>query len=314
MHYYKPIVVIKKEEVQKVLLQINKTIARAKKGKSTDLITSLQRIKISFQLLLRSGVRKEKNADRIAASQRVRRSSQGLSKSSFIDERKFIELNSLYSRLLLILNTRELQRNKKKEVSKLAFELPDGIVLYSNKDRIAGESDLYGLPDTEKEEEYLFLKLRNRETKQMKTRWYKIAGLLDSTSDNIKETIVPIILGTNSTYEILEASVYHYPPEKLVSKKGTPFSLEDFTTAARINLIVKRYLLDIPGFSIDYRVINFDGIYAVKGITLDDLRRNSSKLLKRLKGKQRNNLFLVRRKDFVTFFRGLGFNASFKAR
>ncbi len=255
-------------------------------------------------------------------------------KAPFIDDARLSDAQSAFGKLYLDGLSEIFKKSELRHEADVVVDLEDKAVYWSSKDRAAGERDLYAHADSQKHEEvHLFLKMKDKTTGEVKTRWFEIGTsyslaelVLDKqtghavesgraqayASINLEKTILPLIWSHAQSNTILEVSQYHYHTGN-AEYKISPHDLRNFSKTEQhlyssLSSHLEEFNQDNPGaVRFDSRVVNQDGVYTITAANergRDYLKRNPFLLdTKSLSGAQ-----------FAGYLSGLGFATQFEAR
>jgi len=269
--------------------EISKTIIRAKKAGYPDIASQLT-------VLRENAIKIDKTT---------------------VSEEGLAEINYSYSRSLFELGKREIKKIKRKKQDGLVFDPENEFMFFSIKSRAQGEADLYSLADKEdNEEQYMFLRLKNRDSNEESTLWYEIGEEVIQGKDftgtivNIDKTILPLLFEHHDKYDILEISLYHYHPASW-GNAGSPISYEDIRTAGEIGSRIRSLVPELNSASLDHIVINYDGAYSTENVTVEHVQR-----MREIYGRLPETVKMAkfRGQQFSNILRKLVIDASFRKR
>jgi hypothetical protein len=198
----------------------------------------------------------------------IRKALGGFLRSPSVDPVRFKALCISAQRIFLESQARGFKRMRIKRSKKLMLDTNPRITVVSGKSREEGEADLFEARGKEgKEEAYLFVRHHGKGRKGVPGKWFEVGNKESAGAASISIYQIGAILQLMAKKgKVLEASLYHYHPD-VRGRVGSRISLQDLSLAARYYSIVGKL---VPA-SLDFRVVNREGIHTFSGVTFDKI-------------------------------------------
>lgn len=204
----------------------------------------------------------------------LREGFRSLLKKKRPDQARFRSLVGEAHHLFIECESRYYEAMEKRKSRDVILDTDEKIVVLSHCSRQEGERDLYRERDRKRlEEAYLFVSHRPRKGKAEHV-WIEVGNREEEDQAEISLFQVGAILRRfGARGKVLFASLYHYHPgHESTARNESRISVPDLMMAA------KYYSTVAPAaeYPIDFRVVNFDGIYAYSLVTFDKLSNFSN--------------------------------------
>ncbi|MFH0884570.1 MAG: hypothetical protein V1861_02575 [Candidatus Micrarchaeota archaeon] len=168
------------------------------------------------------------------------------------------------------LASREFSRSGKRRSERVVLDTDESVIVYSQRSRRDGESDLAHERDTQRvEEAYLFIRYQDIQGAFHDT-WVEVGNREREDAAAIPPfQVAGILKHYSESGRIVEASLYHYHPD-------SPGTVGPESRVSIMDLLAAAKIYEVLGTTIrtpiDFRVVNSDGIYTFYGATFERLR------------------------------------------